>query len=83
MLPEDLEEPVEADFMTGVLNELTVQFSYLGYAEFPEAIDLLANKEIQTDQLISRVIPLEQVVEDGFEALTREDSSDVKVLVEI
>ena len=77
------EEPVEADFMTGVLNELTVQFSYLGYAEFPEAIDLLANKEIQTDQLVSRVIPLEQVVEDGFEALTREDSSDVKVLVEI
>ncbi|UCH03703.1 MAG: alcohol dehydrogenase catalytic domain-containing protein [Candidatus Thorarchaeota archaeon] len=77
------EEPVEVDFMTGVLNELTVHFSYLGYAEFPEAIELLADKQIQTEQLITRVIPLERVVEDGFEALTRPDSSDVKVLVEI
>ncbi|MHA2378938.1 MAG: zinc-dependent alcohol dehydrogenase [Candidatus Thorarchaeota archaeon] len=77
------EEPVEADFMTGVLNELTVQFSYLGYAEFPEAIELLADMQIDTDHLVTSVIPLERIVEDGFEALTREDSSDVKVLVEI
>jgi 2-desacetyl-2-hydroxyethyl bacteriochlorophyllide A dehydrogenase len=77
------EEPVEADFMTGVLNELTVQFSYLGYAEFPEAIGLLADKQIRTEQLVTRVIPLERVVEDGFEALMEPDSSDVKVLVEI
>jgi (R,R)-butanediol dehydrogenase/meso-butanediol dehydrogenase/diacetyl reductase len=77
------EEPVEADFMTGVLNELTVQFSYLGYAEFPEAIELLADKQIQTDQLVTRIIPLERIAEDGFEALTRSDSPDVKVLVEI
>ncbi len=77
------EEPVEVDFMTGVLNELTVQFSYLGYAEFPKAIELLADKHIQTDQLVTRIIPLERIVEDGFEVLTRSDSSDVKVLVEI
>ena len=77
------EEPVEADFMTGVLNELTIQFSYLGYAEFPEAIELLAHGHIQTNQLVTRIIPLERIVEDGFEALTRSDSSDVKVLVEI
>lgn len=77
------EEPVEVDFMTGVLNELTVQFSYLGYSEFPQAIELLADKHIRTDQLVTRIIPLERVVEDGFEVLTRSDSSDVKVLVEI
>ncbi|MFQ5832471.1 MAG: zinc-binding dehydrogenase [Candidatus Thorarchaeota archaeon] len=77
------EEPVEADFMTGVLNELTVQFSYLGYAEFPKAIELLAGGKIKTEPLITRTIPLARVVEDGFEALTHPDSSDIKVLVEI
>lgn len=77
------EEPVEVDFMTGVLNELDVQFSYLGYAEFPEAIRLIASREIDPSPYVSRIIPLERVVEDGFEALTSPDSNEVKVLVEI
>ncbi|MHA2300411.1 MAG: zinc-dependent alcohol dehydrogenase [Candidatus Thorarchaeota archaeon] len=77
------EEPVEADFMTGVLNELNVQFSYLGYAEFPEAIELLSKKTIDPTQYITKIVPLEQVVEEGFEALTHPDSNEVKVLVEI
>ncbi len=64
------EEPVEVDFMTGVLNELDVQFSYLGYAEFPEAIRLIASREIDPSPYVSRIIPLERVVEDGFEALS-------------
>ncbi|MFW9769455.1 MAG: zinc-binding dehydrogenase [Candidatus Thorarchaeota archaeon] len=77
------EEPVEVDFMRGVLNELNLQFSYLGYAEFPEAIRLLAEGLIDPTSMISRIIPLSKVVEDGFEALARPDNQDVKVLVEI
>jgi (R,R)-butanediol dehydrogenase/meso-butanediol dehydrogenase/diacetyl reductase len=77
------EEPVEADFMTGVLNELKVQFSYLGYAEFPEAIELLSSKTIDPTPYITKVVPLERVVEEGFEALAHPDSNEVKVLVEI
>jgi (R,R)-butanediol dehydrogenase/meso-butanediol dehydrogenase/diacetyl reductase len=77
------EEPVEADFMTGVLNELNVQFSYLGYAEFPEAIELLENKRIDPTPFVTKIVPLERVVEDGFEALTHPESKEVKVLVEI
>jgi (R,R)-butanediol dehydrogenase/meso-butanediol dehydrogenase/diacetyl reductase len=77
------EEPVEVDFMTGVLNELNVQFSYLGYAEFPEAIDLLSSKTIDPTHYITKVVPLERVVEEGFEALTHPDNSEVKVLVKI
>ncbi len=77
------EEPVEADFMTGVLNELNVQFSYLGFAEFPEAIALLESRRIDPTPFITKVIPLDQVVEEGFEALTHPDSNEVKVLVEI
>lgn len=77
------EEPVEADFMTGVLNELTVQFSYLGYAEFPEAIQLVNSGRVNPAPLVTRVIPLEHVVDDGFELLTSPSCSDVKVLVQI
>jgi (R,R)-butanediol dehydrogenase/meso-butanediol dehydrogenase/diacetyl reductase len=77
------EEPVEVDFMRGVLNELSIHFSYLGYAEFPEAIRLLSEGVIDPLPMISRVIPLDNVVTDGFEALTRQDNQDVKVLVRI
>ncbi|UCE11081.1 MAG: alcohol dehydrogenase catalytic domain-containing protein [Candidatus Thorarchaeota archaeon] len=77
------EEPVEVDFMTGVLNELTVQFSYLGYEEFPEAIRLLEEGAINPRQMITSIIPLRRIVEDGFEALAHPESAEVKVLVEI
>jgi (R,R)-butanediol dehydrogenase/meso-butanediol dehydrogenase/diacetyl reductase len=77
------EEPVEVDFMRGVLNELSLKFSYLGYREFPEAIRLLAEDLIDPIPMVTRVISLDRVVEDGFEALTRSDNQDVKVLVKI
>ncbi|MFW9908822.1 MAG: zinc-binding dehydrogenase [Candidatus Thorarchaeota archaeon] len=77
------EEPVEADFMTGVLNEITIDFSYLGYAEFPEAIDLISSGKIDVEPLITKVIRLESLIEEGFESLIRPESEDVKVLVEI
>jgi (R,R)-butanediol dehydrogenase/meso-butanediol dehydrogenase/diacetyl reductase len=75
------EEPVEADFMRGVLNELKVVFSYLGYEEFPEAIELISNGSIDVKPLISKIIPLDRIVEDGFEDLTSESSSNIKILV--
>jgi 2-desacetyl-2-hydroxyethyl bacteriochlorophyllide A dehydrogenase len=77
------EEPVEVDFMRGVLNELSLQFSYLGYAEFPEAIRLLSEGVIDPGSMVTSIIPLDRVVEDGFEALASPDNQDVKVLVKI
>jgi len=77
------EEPVEVDFMRSVLNELSIRFSYLGYAEFPEAIRLLAEGIIDPSSMITKVIPLDRIVEDGFEALAHPDNQDVKVLVKI
>jgi len=77
------EEPVEVDFMRGVLNELSLMFSYLGYLEFPEAIRLLAEGVIDPLPMVTRVISLDRVVEDGFQVLTRPDNQDVKVLVKI
>jgi threonine dehydrogenase-like Zn-dependent dehydrogenase len=77
------EEPVEADFMRGVLNELKVVFSYLGYEEFPNAIGLISSGSIDVKPLISKTIPLDRIVDEGFEDLTDEHSASIKVLVEI
>lgn len=77
------EEPVEVDFMRGVLNELNVQFSYLGYAEFPEAIRFLAEGLFDPSPMITRIISMDQLTDDEFEALTRSDNQDVKVLVKV
>ena len=75
------EEPVEADFMRATINELMLVFSYLGYEEFPDAIELLSNGKIDVKPLISKIIPLEKTVEEGFKDLTSEDSSNIKILV--
>lgn len=77
------EEQVQADFMTGILKELTIDFSYLGYSEFPEAIELISSGRIDVAPLITRIINLENLVDEGFQALSNPDCKDVKVLVEI
>lgn len=77
------EEPVEADFMTLVLNELDIRGSYCGYEEYPYAIDFIAKKRIDVQSLISNVIPLEQLVERGFEVLATPRTEAVKIIAKI
>lgn len=77
------EDPVDADFMTAVLNELTFQFSYCGYAEFPSAVQLMAHRKISAQSLITKIISLEDVVEKGFCELMNPESDMVKILVKI
>jgi len=76
------EEPFEADFFTLVLNQLTVKGSYLGYNEYPLAIKLLAEGEIDADKIITSVIPLEDVVERGFKRLVK-PTDECKIVVEL
>lgn len=76
-------EPVAADFLTVVLHELDVRGSYLGYDEFPAAIDYVAQKRVNVDALISHEVALEDVVTRGFAALETPGSGAVKVLVSL
>ncbi|MBU7028118.1 MAG: alcohol dehydrogenase catalytic domain-containing protein [Theionarchaea archaeon] len=76
------EDPVEADFMTGVLNELTFQFSYCGHSEFPEALNLIAHNMVDARNLITKEITLDAILE-GFRELMNPDSNNVKILVKI
>lgn len=44
--------------------------SYIGYAEdFLDAIELIANKTIDVDKLITKVIPLEKIISTGFKLM--------------
>ena len=77
------EEPVEADFMTPVLNELDIRGSYCGYEEYPYAIDFIARKRVDVKSLISDVIPLEYLVDRGFEVLAKPRTEAVKIIAKI
>jgi (R,R)-butanediol dehydrogenase/meso-butanediol dehydrogenase/diacetyl reductase len=77
------EEPVEADFMTLVLNELDIKGSYCGYEEYPCAIDFVAKKRVAVKPLISDIIPLDRLVEQGFEVLAKPRTEAVKIIAKI
>jgi (R,R)-butanediol dehydrogenase/meso-butanediol dehydrogenase/diacetyl reductase len=76
-------EPVETDFLSVVLNDLCMEGSLAGRAEFPAAIDFIAQGRVDVESLISHQIPLEEVVSGGFDRLTAPGSGAVKILVHI
>ncbi len=77
------ELPVEVDFLTAVKNELKLLFAYCGYTEFETALQLIAKKRVQLKPMISHIINLEDIVDQGFEAILRPDSTTVKVLIDL
>jgi len=76
-------EPVETDFMTVVLGELSIEGSFLARAEFPAALDLIAQRRVDVEALVSHEVPLEEAVSGGFARLEEPDSGAVKILVRI
>lgn len=76
-------EPVEADFMSVVLNDLCIVGGLAGRAEFPPAIDFIAQRRVDVESLVSHEIPLDAVVAKGFDRLNALGSGAVKILVQI
>jgi 2-desacetyl-2-hydroxyethyl bacteriochlorophyllide A dehydrogenase len=76
-------EPVVMDFMSVVMNELCMEGSFLGRAQVPAAIDLIAQGRVDVDALVSHEIELDQVVSHGFEPLSSGGSAAAKILVRI
>ncbi len=76
-------EPVEADFMSIVLSELSIEGSLCGRAEFPAAIDFVAQRRVEVDSLVTHEITLEEAVTRGFEQLEAPGSGAGKILVRI
>ncbi len=76
-------EPVPADFMTVAMSELSIVGNFAGRAEFPAAIDFIAQRRVNVDALVSDEIPLEDIVPRGFERLQQPGSGAVKILVRL
>jgi (R,R)-butanediol dehydrogenase/meso-butanediol dehydrogenase/diacetyl reductase len=74
-------EPVEADFFTVALRELSIRGSYLGYEEFSAAIGHIAAGNLQVDPLITHEIGLGDLLEAGLRRLETPGSEAVKILV--
>ncbi len=75
------EQPVRADFLSLVMNELEYRGTYASYDEYGLALDLMAQGRWRVEPIISGVVPLDQIVEEGFEALVRPDTAAAKILV--
>ncbi|MFO7926460.1 2,3-butanediol dehydrogenase [Natronomonas sp.] len=72
-----------------VLNERTVTGTFCyGFppssfrTEFDAIIEAIADGHIETDTFVTDRIPLENIVEDGYDALLDPDTEHVKILVE-
>lgn len=76
-------EPMTADFLSVVLHELDILGSYLGYEEFPAALECVARGQVDVEALISHEIKLQNLVAQGFEFLEASDAGAVKVLVKL
>lgn len=77
------ELPVEVDFLKAVKDELKLLFAYCGYTEFETALKLIATKRVQVKPMISHIIKLEDILDQGFEAILDPNSTTVKVLVDL
>jgi 2-desacetyl-2-hydroxyethyl bacteriochlorophyllide A dehydrogenase len=76
-------EPVVMDFMSVVMNELCIEGNFLGRAQVPAAVDLIAQRRVDVDSLVTHEIELHQVASHGFEPLSAGGSTAVKILVRI
>lgn len=74
-------EPVEADFMSIVLNDLCLEGSLAGHADFPASIDAIAQGRVEVEALVSHEIALDEVMSGGFERAGTPGSGAIKILV--
>ncbi|WP_282941656.1 2,3-butanediol dehydrogenase [Paenibacillus sp. RC67] len=74
------EKPVTFDPNTIVRTEAKISGSYAYIRLFPEVIRLLANGVIDGNAVITSIIPLDDIVEKGFDLLTK-DRKQCKILV--
>jgi 2-desacetyl-2-hydroxyethyl bacteriochlorophyllide A dehydrogenase len=75
-------EQVDADCMSVVLSDLCIEGSLAGRAEFPAAVDFVAQARVDVESLITHEITLEEALK-GFDLASTPGCGAVKVLVKI
>ncbi|MFW9897728.1 MAG: zinc-binding dehydrogenase [Candidatus Thorarchaeota archaeon] len=77
------DKPVAINLLKLVMNQNRIQ-GIMGYLRenFEFAVDLVARKLINPDPIITKIIPLDDIVEEGFECAIDPDTREIKILVE-
>ena len=75
-------KPAEVDLFRVVANEINIKGSLAYRHIFPEVMNMIENGVLDVKKVVTDKIPLDNVVEGGFEKLIQ-DKSQAKILVEI
>lgn len=74
--------PIQHDALDQALRELTIK-GIIGYRNiFPQVISLIESGRLPVEKLVTSIIRLDDIVEEGFEALIQ-SPTEVKILVDI
>ncbi|MFX0072627.1 MAG: zinc-binding dehydrogenase [Candidatus Hermodarchaeota archaeon] len=77
------DKPVEINLLKYVMNQNRIQGVIGALRQDLEfAIDLVARKLVDPDPIITKIIPLDEIVEEGFECGIDSDTKEIKILVE-
>ena len=75
------DRPAPLDFTDLVFREKTVVGSMSGYGYFDESIAMMTDPRFRGESLVTRRIPLDDLVEGGLRALLTEKGKHVKIIV--
>lgn len=77
------DKPVEINLLKYVMNQIRIQGVY-GYLrdDFEFAVELVAKKLINPEPIVTKIIPLNDIVEKGFEEAIKPNTEQIKILVE-
>ena len=77
------EQPALLDYTDVVYGEKQIIGSMGGYGVFDDAIAMMADGRFDGDPLITKKIPLDDIVKQGFHALIEHKHDNVKILVSV
>jgi (R,R)-butanediol dehydrogenase/meso-butanediol dehydrogenase/diacetyl reductase len=77
------DEPFEFNYLPLIWNNNRIQgiMAYLR-EDFEFAINLVDNKFIDPEPIVTKIIPLDDIVEEGFEEAINPETNEIKILVE-
>ncbi|MBD3256656.1 MAG: alcohol dehydrogenase catalytic domain-containing protein [Candidatus Lokiarchaeota archaeon] len=76
------DKPLEINLLKYVMNQIRIQGVY-GYlrSDFEYAVELVAEKVIDPEPIVTKIISIDDIVDEGFEQAIAPDTSDIKILV--
>lgn len=77
------DKPLEINLLKYVMNQIRIQpvWSYTK-EDFKNAINLVVKKKIDPEPIVTKIISIDDIVEEGFECAIDPETTDIKILVE-